>query len=65
MRARRCPPQFVFDAVYGQEDGAARSKLFSDLLLPMVARFASGFNATVLAYGQTGAFCACSAWSLL
>eukprot|EP00192_Tetraselmis_astigmatica_P009155 CAMPEP_0117678092 /NCGR_PEP_ID=MMETSP0804-20121206/17093_1 /TAXON_ID=1074897 /ORGANISM="Tetraselmis astigmatica, Strain CCMP880" /LENGTH=677 /DNA_ID=CAMNT_0005487417 /DNA_START=496 /DNA_END=2530 /DNA_ORIENTATION=- len=45
---------FPFDRVYG-EGGLHSSKLFDDCVAPLVDGLFEGYNATVLAYGQTGA----------
>lgn len=49
--------QFVFDRVYQQDDTHARQKLFQDLMLPVVARYAMGFNATVSCAAYTTRLC--------
>uniref|UniRef100_A0A061QWS8 Kinesin family member 4/7/21/27 n=1 Tax=Tetraselmis sp. GSL018 TaxID=582737 RepID=A0A061QWS8_9CHLO len=45
---------FPFDQVYG-EGAAPTADLFPECIAPLVEGLFNGFNATVLAYGQTGA----------
>eukprot|EP00192_Tetraselmis_astigmatica_P007551 CAMPEP_0117661078 /NCGR_PEP_ID=MMETSP0804-20121206/7350_1 /TAXON_ID=1074897 /ORGANISM="Tetraselmis astigmatica, Strain CCMP880" /LENGTH=787 /DNA_ID=CAMNT_0005467931 /DNA_START=277 /DNA_END=2640 /DNA_ORIENTATION=+ len=45
---------FPFDKVYG-EGAAPGSELFDDCVAPLMDGLFEGFNATILAYGQTGA----------
>ena len=43
---------FTIDNVYKPSDGQAG--IYSDLVAPLVEACFNGYNATVLAYGQTG-----------
>lgn len=42
---------FTFDYVYGPN--CSQNEIYSDLAAPLVNQFLQGFNATILAYGQT------------
>ena len=43
---------FAFDSVYGPEAG--QEGIYDEWVAPLVDALFSGYNATVLAYGQTG-----------
>ncbi|KAI8897043.1 P-loop containing nucleoside triphosphate hydrolase protein, partial [Globomyces pollinis-pini] len=43
--------QFTYDYVYGPH--TSQENVYSDLAAPLVSQFLEGFNATILAYGQT------------
>ncbi len=45
---------FTYDLVYGPE--APQERVFAGCVRPLLDAFIAGFNATVLAYGQTGAW---------
>jgi Kinesin motor domain len=42
---------FTFDYVYGPH--SSQATIYADLAAPLVDQFLQGFNATILAYGQT------------
>ena len=44
---------FDFDRVVRADTALASKEMYAALVLPVVERFCQGFNATVLAYGQT------------
>jgi hypothetical protein len=45
--------RFTFDAVYGPE--STQDEIYDKSVQPLVTAFLSGLNASILAYGQTGA----------
>jgi hypothetical protein len=42
---------FTYDYIFG--DSSTQLEIYSELALPLVKQFLQGFNATILAYGQT------------
>lgn len=50
------PHVFTFDHVYGSS-GPSSSLIFEQCVHPLIDALFSGYNATVLAYGQVQFFC--------